>query len=789
MLLGKTMRALVLMVWMLPAGLWAQDHVQVIRGKVTDAYTGAAIGQASVTITNTVPPKAVFSDSKGRFSIEGVPTGRVFLQVAQQGYEMLALPDLVLNEGKELVLETKLKPITYTTGEVEIKVPALTPISARSISVEETKRFAAVYFDPARVATSLPGVVQADDGANHLVVRGNSPNGVLWRLEGIDILNPNHLSNAGTLSDRATAAGGGTNILSTQLLGNSTFTTSAYGAQYGNALGGVFDISLRPGNDQQYEFTAQAGFIGVDLSAEGPFSRNRKASFLINYRYSFTGLLSLMGVPLGDEDIRFQDLAFNLNFPTRKLGTFTVFGMGGLSSNVFTGPREDSLVTFQKDRFDIDYRSDMGAAGITHKVTLGEKTLWKTAVGLSALLTSWDSRFILDNGQTVPTDSDRLEQSRISLTTSLKHAVRNGLYLKVGGFANRIDNEVRTTVLLPGTGVPPTAIADGNENAWLVQPYAELDWRPIKALELRAGLHAMHFTLNGSQALEPRFNAHLRIDNRQSVQAAVGWHSQVQLPGTYFASFLDSLGDPQLFNRDLGLSRARHYVLNYDRYLGTHFRARIEGYYQDLYNIPIVNDPNSTVSALNQMEGYLARILENAGTGRNYGLELNVERLLYRNYYFLFSGTLYRSLYTAGDGVERASRFDGRFATVTSGGYEWSRESRKGKQQIFGINARVVYRGGLREMPIDLAASRQAARTVYDDAQGFTEQLPDYFRVDVRFTFKRNRPGYTSTLGIDLQNVTNAQNIGWRFYDARFDSVLTRLQLGLIPLLSYRMEF
>ena len=179
-------------------------------------------------------------------------------------------------------------------------------------------------------------------------------------------MNPIHLSNAGTFSDQLSSSGGGTIILSSQLLDNSTFSTGAFGANYGNSLSGVFDMNLRAGNDEHAEYTLQAGLIGVDLSAEGPISRKSGSSYLVNYRYSFTGLLGALGVTFGGEDIRYQDLAFNLRFPTEKAGTFTVFGMGGRSSNVFTGLRDDSTRIENKERFDIDFTSDMGAIGVTH---------------------------------------------------------------------------------------------------------------------------------------------------------------------------------------------------------------------------------------------------------------------------------------------------------------------------------------------------------------------------------------------------------------------------------------
>ena len=105
--------------------------------------------------------------------------------------------------------------------------------------------------------------------------------------------------------------------------------------QYGNALAGALDMRLRKGNDSRRQNTVQLSLIGLDAATEGYFNKEKKASYLINYRYATIGLLSKLGVPLGDEAINYQDLVVNVNLPTHKAGTFNLFGMYGTSENVF----------------------------------------------------------------------------------------------------------------------------------------------------------------------------------------------------------------------------------------------------------------------------------------------------------------------------------------------------------------------------------------------------------------------------------------------------------------------
>ena len=330
---------------------------QTIRGKVIDFVSEQPIIGASITLLSL--KKGTQTDTDGSFLFGQTPIGRYQLQVSSVGYESQIISELLLESGKEMVLEVRLHTTSNQLAEAVVRAPSANlsgaVTSIQNISTEQIFRYPGTYLDPARLATAYAGVANSNDQANGLVVRGNSPNGMQWRLEGVEIVNPNHLSNAGTFSDRITQNSGGVNILSAQLLGNMNFLTGAFPAEYGNALSGVMDMRLRQGNDKKHEFTAQAGLIGIDLAAEGPIGK-RGASYLVNYRYSFTGLLATMGVKFGGEDIRFQDLAFNFNFPTKKAGTFMLFGMGGLSSNIFEATRDSSQWIVQKDGFDINFK-------------------------------------------------------------------------------------------------------------------------------------------------------------------------------------------------------------------------------------------------------------------------------------------------------------------------------------------------------------------------------------------------------------------------------------------------
>jgi hypothetical protein len=276
------------------------------------------------------------TDFDGSFILEKVPVGRRSLEASYTGFAPWRAEGVVLTAGRELVLDIELKEQAATLGEVVVTAVA-TPhqaqndaalLSARSFSVEEVQHFAGAINDPGRMAHSLPGVQPSKDNEGDIVVRGNASSGVLWRLEGVDILNPNHFARLG-------GSGGGLTIFSVSVLGTSDFFTGAFPVEYGNALAGVFDLRFRNGNREKRQHTFRAGMLGLEAAAEGPFGKGKhKSSYLANYRYSTLGILNAFGIHLVGERVsnNFQDFSFNLFFPGKKqTSAWRIWGAGGLS--------------------------------------------------------------------------------------------------------------------------------------------------------------------------------------------------------------------------------------------------------------------------------------------------------------------------------------------------------------------------------------------------------------------------------------------------------------------------
>lgn len=761
--------------------LSAQSPQQTLRGQVMDAVAQKSLASANVILEGTT--LGTTTDENGKFRFENLPVGRYRLRVSFVGYDTLVVPEILLESGRETVLNLPLH-IAYTTlSELSItaaplEVESLNP-SARSISNETTLRFPGVFFDPARTASALPGVVNTNDQANFLSVRGNTPNANLWRLEGVDILNPNHTPNAGSQSDLPTFTGGGVNMLSTQMLGNSAFLTGDYAAGYGNAVGGIFDMRLRTGNNEQREYTLQASLLGLDGAIEGPIGKKGGASYLINGRYSTLGLLSNLGVDVGGEAIGFKDVAFNLVFPFAKGGKFTVFGMGGNSSNIFTGDRDSTKWEFDKDRQDIDFESSTQVLGGTFRLPIGKNAMWNTSFAYSGYQSTRIQTYFTGGG---PNLADQIRQFRRSFHTYVYSKPNPRQTIKWG--------------IIYNTGE-------------IIQPYTSTKF-DFGHLEWEMGLHYVHL-LNvekpdkGSISnLEPRVNLAYRIADNKKLTLSFGTFSQRPiLPSVANQSGAIALVKSQQSSIGLQIQTSPSTSLEFQAYYQKQTKVAILPYSFQLLSSNFVNERIPVLLSTSSV----AEVLTYDGEARNYGIEINLRRYLEKGFYFLANSSIYHSEYrnnsslykqTFGNNDWRSSRFDGRYVFNVTAGKEWRKERKAGKVKLWGINGRAIVLGNLPQTAIDITLSEKNGITVplatantgnerVDPAFSLSSSL--YYRLDTRLYFKWNKAGRNNTFALDIQNATNQENAGFFYYDNLQKKVLEKKQLGIIPILSYRVEF
>lgn len=749
---------------------------QTVKGRVVDTESQQPVIGANVIITSLTPIIGGVTDTEGNFRIEKVPVGRHSFKITSVGYDDAFLQEINVGSGKEVELNVKLTESFRALNEVVVKAQKengaplndMVSVSGRSFTVDQTKRFAASVNDPARMAMSFAGVAATDDGSNQLIIRGNSPKGMLWRMEGVEIPNPNHFAQEG-------ASGGGISALSANVLGNSDFLTGAFPAEYGNATSGVFDLKLRKGNNEKREYAMQAGILGLDFAAEGPIGPKGGASYLANYRYSTLSVLNKIGVNLnGDASIDFQDGAFKVYIPYDDKVVVSVWGMGGLSTSKVDD--DDMKETFKSNR---------GMAGVNYLRYINNRSYMEHVVSYSATSQTGD---YYDRNTNANYQQKFVNQAlRLSSLYNYKLNARNTV--RLGLIINHLDFNLFDKNNEDG---PYRVNVDRNGNTQLFQAYAQWKSRLTPTVTLNAGLHGMLLALNNRSSLEPRVGLRWAVAPRSTLSFGAGLHSKTESISTYFAQVKVGEGKTDLLNKNLKLTKSAHLVAGYEFRPSASWRILAETYYQHHYNIPI-GPPNTSTpyllhnSQLNEISGFVSDSLTSDGTGRSYGLELTIEKSLTQGIYLMSTTSLYQSKYTGRDGIERDSRFNGKYVQNLLAGKEW--RIGKNKTNIFAANIKLLAAGGNRTTPIDLEKSREKGRTERDWSRSYSEQLPAYFRTDLRVSYTRNRRRTASTISLDIQNVSNRLNAYDRYYNKKEDQVKIVTQTGLLPILNYRLEF
>ncbi len=756
---------------------------QTIRGTVIDDASQTPIAFASVVLLQTNPPVGAAADASGNFTIANVPVGRYDVQVTNVGYETTIVREVTVVSGKQTFLTIRLRENTTLLNEVVVRphvnkeqpLNTMATLSAKMLSVEEAKRYAGGFDDPARLASSIAGVA-SNTGDNGIIVRGNAPKFLQWKLEGIEIPNPNHFGDLNALG------GGLFTALSSQMLANSDFFTGAFPAEYNNALSGIFDISMKTGNNQKRERTIQVGVVGIETSAEGPFRKGGRSSYLYNHRYSTLALLAPL-LPEDANSIRYQDLSFKFNFPTEKAGTFSIWGLG-LTNRAGARAKTDSKDwVYADDNEDNDIRQYTGAMGLSHTYFLKNNAYLKTTLAATANDLNWTTQKLNNELQLQPYSKitnrnwNFILSSFINRKFSAKHTNKTGLLL----------TGMRYDILLnkaPGPDSAPREIVKADGQSMLISAYSSSSVNLTPTLLMNAGVNAQIFTLNNKYTIEPRLGFRQQINEKHAVGLAYGLHSRLEKLNYYFNNSLKT--GERAVNKNLDFSKAHHFVLSYNWNISELVHLKIEPYYQSLFSIPVVRD--SSFSFINlQNDLFFSEKLQNTGVGRNYGIDLMLEKYISKGYYYLLSASVFNAEYKGGDNVWRNTRFNRNYLFNFLIGKEW--QMGKNKQNTFSLNTRLSYQGGNWYSPVNEVASRMAKDVVYDETKAFSVQDEPVLNVHFTAIYKINKKKRSSEIALKILNLTGQPDFRGHQYNRVNNTVDEELTSVLIPNLSYKIEF
>ena len=775
---------------LISVALWAQQ-VQTIRGRVTDKESKTPLPGANVILLNSTPLIWTNTDSEGYFRIEKVAIGRQSVQVTFMGYKPASIQSILVNSVKEVVLEVELEENVIVGSEITIKASSaknesrnqMALVSARSFTVEETEKYAGSRGDVARMAMNYAGVSAANDQRNDIIIRGNSPSGLLWRLEDVDIPNPNHFAESGT-------TGGPVGMLNNNVLQNSDFFTGAFPAEYGNALSGVFDLKMRNGNNQKHEQLFQVGFNGFEAGAEGPFSKKHAASYLANFRYSTLELMDGI-VNVGTTGIpKYKDLSFKLNFPLKK-GRISVFGLGGSSEIAML----DSKNGNQQDMYsgegqDLVNRSQMAASGISYSHFANEHTWYKLT--LSGIYQNGGTTIdTLDlNGIPHPNIDHNYAEFRTSLSGFVHKKYNSQLLVRFGFLVDCMGFDLLTKVYkIKYMELRPVINYNrglGN-GVTLVQPYIQATYRFSEKFSVAPGIHLSYFDLNKEVSIEPRLAFNWQLSGNQKLNLGYGLHSHTQTLSTYYLGTLMDDGSLVETNKKLGLTKSHQFVLGYENSIAENTRFKAEAYYQSLYNVPVETAPTS-FSMLNAGASWGVSAqdsLVNKGTGSNYGLEFTLERFFSHNFYYLATLSLFDSKYKGRDGIERNTAFNGKYVANALFGKEFPLNAKS----ALNIDLKVSVAGGKYYTPIDKAASQSSVTTKYIESQAYSQQFAPFLKADFKVGYRINGRKVSQEWMFYVENFTNHQNVLMQTFSPSKNEVTNVYQLGFFPMMQYRLHF
>lgn len=785
-----------------------QQFFQTVRGTIIDEDSKLPLIGTTVVIPGSDPFIGTVTDVDGNFRFENIPIGRIDLQFSYMGYENIVIANLEVNSGKEVVLDLKMRESAVRLDEVIITtgrengeaINEFSLLSARSISKEETRRYTGGMDDPARMVTSYAGVTSTD-GSSDIIVRGNSPKYMQWRLDGVEICSPYHM-------DDQNATFGALTALNKNLLTTSDFYTGAFSPEYGNVLSNVMDMKLRNGNNEKLEATFGIGLMGIDFTVEGPFKKGYRGSYLINYRYSTVALIKDIGL-LGDVEgiVNYQDATFKVVLPTKKAGTFSIFGLAGLSGFSFTNVAADGIstpgrVTNASIVKDYDKSANLSNIAITNTKTLTKTSYIKTSLSYSTngfsddlyekniieVNTSSDS-----TGNRIQTFKSRARNSaiRAALTYSSRINARNKLQIGTRYIHNLSNNN--QSIFMDNAGALVN-VTDFNNSVNFISNFISWKYNLNDKITFVSGLHNTNVLLNNKITLEPRIAIRWMLNTSSSIHAGYGKHSTNEKVHNYFTKVLQPDGTYTEPNRNLDLLMADHYVVGFEKRFTDYLLAKFEIYYQHLYNLPVEDNDTSYYATINEGRDYRYVTLVNEGIGKNYGIEFTLERFFDNNYYFVFNSSLYESKYVSQEGVWRNTLYNGNYIVNLLWGKEFKKIGKK-QNKTLAINAKAFLGGGQRYIPLlrdseGNVAVDPANNKYWDYEKAYDNNLVHVYNVNLSVSYKINRSNSTHEIFLDLMNILNSNAKLSEYYDeSKPDKIGYNKQMTFLPNIMYRVYF
>ncbi len=658
-------------------------------------------------------------------------------------------------------------------------VPDITIIEKPYLSGDLTmtqnqyKVMPASFQDPARILIKYPGFSTPNDGANAIIFRGMPPESARWQLFGADIVNPNHLSNAGTANDLATGNAGGVNALSGSVLDYYHFEANPSDVSYADVMSGVSNMKMAPKINSFVDLNLIGLEAGLGLSR---CNKNVYAS----YRYSFVGLLDKLGVNFGNEKIGYQDLSLYADIVKSNHHSLKIFATLGNSRNIFSAvSRGDSLTRF-KDIQNITYKSEMAMAGVQYTYEKANKYFQSTLVSSGR-----------NDRREEFTDDFYADSLRLFLSNDQK--VRERLLSWHNQYVLDFSRDKMTFGLRTNLKDDGRIVNGVDEPVFSIYPYLQYKSDPYKTFQYHVGVGSFYDSRTKELTAEPSAGAKYSVSSTTSINLDYRLSS--------FQDFTIGSFSEQMYDRKRikvhNLQSGIQYTRDYLQLRGAVFLHQfwdISTFRSDMRTFAGHFTPfNGGNLGYDQIFGMLNIIPNGTSGAKVFGSELYFENTSFLRGNALNYGvnvSVFDSKYELNDDSE--TQFNGRynFGYTSNINVSYTVDiSKSEKKRNLTISLSNHLRGALREQSLNPVNGK--FETLYDSQSPYDQTFRPYQRLDLRIVYNKQKTGSKKThrWSLDIQNVFSRENDGFRYYDPLLNSVLLQKQLGLVPVLSYRLEW
>lgn len=792
----------------LTASIWGQETSTIdISGQVQEKLSRQAIANAEVELMYFQPKKSTFADSLGNFKLTGIPVGRHRLLVRSENYEDAIFNNLIVSVGKTPVITIYMEEKVITENQIASSkklnsisiqpdvINTMVDISNQPFTLDEVNHYSGSRSDPARLVTGFAGIINPDDARNDLIVRGATPLGIKWKLEGLDVGNPNHFGYMST-------SGGYFPIININMMDNSEFLYGNFSAENGNSTSGTFDINLRKGNTLKTDATAQFSLNGVEAMIEGPFRKGGDASYLVAARYSVLKLFGLLGLDFNSGALPdYFDINFNIHLVDNAKRQSSIFGIYGFSSFLSTVEKSSSgSISINDDNKENNTKIHNGVLGWKHREILSSQTYWQTTLGVVANYNKESDLFYIQEPDSSFYTYTGYDESLLMLKYSLnsfintkfntKFSMRAGLGLHyrqfdLAGYANRYDTLGYT-------------LYDFKGGSLLAEAFVQGQYKLNRKLKFTLGLRGQFATINNAWSAEPRFAMIWNPAPRHQIAVGYAWQSSEVPFRVQFQQFANYNSQGQVIDyntsqQNLDFMRNHYVTLEYTFQIADGWQATLMPYYKYWTSIPVATEKANGFSLVNYASEPLTNEIppyrmESSGTAQNYGVDLSIKKIFSRGYFVVLNGSWLNSIYQGSDLKSYNSGFNHSYIARLMAGKEFKVGKRKNNALFFSTT--FTYAHGGFSTPLDLEASRLVQNEVYSD-DWYSKRIPDYLRWDLKFGMRINSRNkkLSHYFYIDAMNVLNRKNIAYYYYDNQAHAEVPTYQVGFVPDILYRIQF